>query len=133
MQRQGRIHWLPVFAGFLGDVTISQIIGGIAASIDPNIFSNSLFNSTTGIVIWVLGLMSTVIAGGVAAYFAGEERVLHAVLVAGLGLLLALMSTLVGETISFDGILLTVLAVPLAGLAGYVSRWTPMRSRRRGK
>lgn len=133
MQRKGRIRWFIILVCFWGDLTFSLIMGMIFSSIDPTIGRNGYFQSPAGITSWFLGLLSTVVAGYFAGYFAKEERFLHGFLVGGLGILLSLYLTASGVTFSLGDLLLPLLAAPLAGLAGYASRWTPERQRRRGK
>lgn len=129
MQRKGRIHWRAVMFGYLFDYISSLFIGAIAYSVNQNIATESLFASTTGIVYAVLGVLMTVIGGFIAGRIAKEERFLHGFLVGGIGIVVLLLEGLLGAQIPLENIILTFVATVLAGVAGYLSRWTPARER----
>ncbi len=127
MQRKGRINWVAVLAGWILDFVLSLIISGVALAFDPSLEEASFFASASGIVTGLLLALATGIGGWLAGRIAKEERVLHGVLVGGLGIFLLLLVSLTDTPPPLDSILLQLLATALGGLGGYLSRWTPVR------
>ena len=127
MRSKGRISWLAVLAGFLLDNILSLIIGGIMLSIEPNIGDGRYFTTSTGIIAGVLLGLSTVLGGFLAGWLAKEDRFLHGFLVGGIGIVMLLLNSLGAAGLTLDMIVLQFLATGLAGVAGYTSRWTPLR------
>jgi putative membrane protein (TIGR04086 family) len=101
----------------------------IGLGIDPGIETQGLLASSVGIVISLLLVLSTIIGGWLAGRLAKEERFLHGFMVGGIGIVMLLIESFSGEAMPLDTILLQFVATGLAGLAGYVSRWTPARQR----
>lgn len=131
MQHKGRIHWQIVLGCFLLDIFVSMIIGVMFSVIDPVSQRTSAFASSTGIIAWMLGLSSTVFAGWLSGRLAKHDRFLHGFLVGGLGIIFALFLSFSDVPFRLEDVILPLLAAPLAGVAGYLSGWTPARLRKR--
>ena len=129
MQRKGGINWLALLAGNVFDTVLSAIIGIIGYSIDPNIRLDGYFSSTAGIITGLLLMLATVAGGWLAGRIAKEERFLHGFIVGGIPIVTMLIGGWSGQMARLDEIALACAATVLAGLAGYISRWTPARQR----
>lgn len=130
MQGKSRIHWIAVLAGSLLDNILSMLIAGIALASAPEIADGSFFASTPGAVAGVLLALATVIGGWLAGRIAKEERFLHGVMVGGFGIVLMLLQSVFGVPVTLDQLVLQFVATGFAGLAGYSSRWVPVRERK---
>ena len=130
MQGKSRIHWVAVLAGSLLDNILSMLIAGIALAIAPEIANGAFFTSAPGAVAGVLLALATVIGGWLAGRIAKEERFLHGVMVGGFGIVLMLLQSVFGVSVTLDQLVLQFVATGFAGLAGYSSRWVPARERK---
>ncbi|GAC1356811.1 MAG: hypothetical protein NVS4B8_26940 [Herpetosiphon sp.] len=125
----GKILWMPVMLGFLVDNVLSLLVREAGTLIDPAVLgkaTTSTLGSTTGIVVWVLGMLATGVGGYVAGRRAKEERVLHGVLVGGVGIILMLLIGLGGvQGSGYNGLDAgqQVMATLLGGAGGALSVW----------
>lgn len=129
MQRKGtrRIKWLAVLAGWMLDLFLSALIVGIALMIDPDLADQNFLAGTGSVVLGVLLVSATAVGGWLAARLAKQERVLHGVLVGGMGIFMLLFESIFDTPPPLDSIVLQFVATVLAGVGGYISRWLPMR------
>lgn len=135
MPRTGRIHWLAVLAGYLLDVLLSFVLPNVGAAlltlfgvaVDPAALTDGFLGSPTGLLFGVSLTLATLIGGWLAGRLAKEERFLHGVLVAVIGLALSLLAAWGGATPRLDEVVRLCLTLPLAGLAGRASGWSAAR------
>ncbi len=130
MQGKSRIRWLAVMAGSLLDQVLTLIIGGVALGAAPEAVDGRFFASSAGAVVGVLLALATVVGGGLAGLIAKEERFLHGFMVGGVGIVLLLLGSMGGSTVTVDMLVLQFIATGLAGVAGYSSRWAPVRQQK---
>ncbi|MBA3945739.1 MAG: hypothetical protein H0X37_14370 [Herpetosiphonaceae bacterium] len=127
-----KIAWLAVTVGFLVDTMLSEFIATICRAVDPTVVGqadNSTFASTTGIVLWVASIFATGLGGYVAARWAKRERVLHGVLVGGLGIGMMLLFAVLDSSVTYNGLDLSLqfLATLMGGVGGLLSSRLPTR------
>lgn len=127
MQTKRRIQWFAVIAGSLLDNLLTLVIGGLGSTFAPEIAEGIYFRTGAGTLIGVLLALSTVAGGWLAGVIAREERFLHGFMVGGVGVLLLLLDSFAGGQMTADVLVLQFAATLLAGVAGYISRWTPVR------
>lgn len=130
MQVKGRIRWFAVIAGSLLDNVLTLIISGIVAGVAPQVTDGRFFANGTSAVVGALLALATVCGGALAGWIAKEERFLHGFMVGGVGIVLLLLDSFSGTAITLDMLVLQFVATALAGLAGYSSRWVPVRQRK---
>ncbi len=127
----GKIMWMPVLWAFLLDTVITGAVVMVGSLADPTLAQsqNSSWATPAAVIVWILSIVSTGIAGWFAARRARHERVLHGVLVGALGLGMSLLTMLTDETVIFNGldVALIFLAIGAGALGGYLSRWLPTR------
>lgn len=130
MQGKSRIHWVAVLAGSLLDNILSMLIGGVALGFAPEIADGAYFTSASGTVTGILLALATVIGGWLAGRIAKTERFLHGVMVGGFGIVMLLLQSFFDIPLTLDQLVLQFVATGFAGLAGYSSRWVPVRERK---
>lgn len=122
-----KIVWLAVFLGFLADYLVTGLLQALAVLFNNDLAEMSASFSGGGLLLLALGTLGTGIGGLVAGRSARHERVLHGVLVGGMGLLAMVIGTMVASPPPFTGpeVVGQIVATGLAGLGGYASRWFP--------